>query len=279
MDEMGAGAGFGPHPLCFGKHIPIRSRVFSTGLPRGGSAFKTPKIATLPLALTAAALGLAISGCGKPPPPPPPPQDPPPAPVVPRETPLPPPPPPAPPPDAVDIACEDGDTASPDLFLSMLPQCGDRVNVVAVGGATPELARLLHERAPTNVLTLDAPDRLTDVLGKSRDRITFLLVSEPGSEPGNHDGSELPTMEAALRGILDARDAHSPSTVVVARFPERFAAVIGRLTSGTQALERRIIAVPAGGEPAARTLDAIAARCGDLLADGTGGARRCQLRP
>lgn len=244
-----------------------------------GSLLKRTPAALAPFAVTAAALGLALAACGKPPPPPPPPQDPPPAPVVPREAPLPPPPPPAPPPDAVDIACEDGDTASPDLFLSMLPQCGDRVNVVAVGGATPELARRLRERTPANILTLDAPDRLTHVLGRSRDRITFLLLSGRGSEPGNHDGDGSRTVEAAFRGILDARDAHSPSTVVVARFPERFAEVIARLTSGTQALERRIIVVPQDDEPAPRTLDAIAARCGDLLADGTGGARRCHLRP
>ena len=161
----------------------------------------------------------------------------------------------------------------------MLPQCGDRVNVVAVGGATRELARLLRERTPANVLTLEARDRLTDVLGRSRDRITFLLLSGRGSEPGNHGGNEPGTVEAAFRGILDARDAHSPGTVVVARFPERFDEAIASLTSGTQALERRIIVVPADGEPAARTMDAIATRCGDLLADGTGGARRCQLRP
>lgn len=236
-----------------------------------GSLLKRTPAALAPFAVTAAALGLAFAACGKPPPPPPPPQDPPPAPVVPREAPLPPPPPPAPPPDAVDIACEDGDTASPDLFLSMLPQCGDRVNVVAVGGATRELARLLRERTPANILTLDAPDRLTHVLDKSRDRITFLVLSGRGGEPG--------TMEPAFRGILDARDAHSPSTVVVARFPERFEEAIGRLTSGTQALERRVIVVPPGGEPATRIMDAIATRCGDLRDDGIGGARRCQLRP
>ena len=229
-------------------------------------------IAALALfALATAGLGLAVSGCGKPPPPPPPPRDPPPAPVVPREAPLPPPPPPLPPPDAVDIGCDDGDTASPDLFLSMLPQCGDRVNVVAMGGATRELARLLRERAPTNVLDLDAPDRLADVLGKSRDRITFLVLSGRDGEPS--------TMETAFREILESRDAQSPSAVVVAHFPERFDDVIVRLTSGTQALERRIIVVPEGDEPAARIMDAIATRCGDSLTDGTGGARRCHLRP
>lgn len=232
---------------------------------------KKTKFAVALFALAAAGLGLSVSGCGKPPPPPPPPQDPPPAPVVPRETPPPPPPPPLPPPDPVDIVCEDGDTALPDLFLSMLPQCGDRVNVVAMGSVTGELARLLRERTPTNFLNLDAPDRLTDVLGKSRGRVTFLLVSGRGGEPS--------TTETAFREILDSRDAHSPSTVVVAHFPERFDEVIVRLTSGTQALERRIIVVPEGDDPAARILDAIAARCGDLLADGTGGARRCHLRP
>ena len=243
----------------------------------GDSAFRTTKTAALPLALTLATL--AVSGCGKPPPPPPPPQEPPPAPVVPREAPLPPPPPPLPPADAVDIACEDGDTASPDLFLSMLPQCGNRVNVVAVGGPTRELARLLRERTPANVLTLEAPDRLTHVLGKSRHRITFLVLSGRGSGPGAHDGSEPRTAEAAFRGVLDARDAHSPSTVVVARLPERFDEVIGRLTSGTQALERRIIVVPDDGDPASRIMDAITARCADLLTNGPAGPRRCHLQP
>ena len=166
-------------------------------------------IAVLALsALAAAGLGLAVSGCGKPPPPPPPPREPPPAPVAPREAPPPPPPPPLPPPDAVDIGCDDGGTASPDLFLSMLPQCGDRVNVVAVGGAARDLARLLRQRTPTNVLELDAPDRLTDVLSNSRGRITFLVLSGHGGEPAG---------EAAFRGILATRDAHSPATVVVAQ--------------------------------------------------------------
>ena len=228
-------------------------------------------IAALALsALAAAGLGLTVSGCGKPPPPPPPPQDPPPAPVAPREPPLPPPPPPLPPPDAVDIACDDGDTVSPDLFLSMLPQCGDRVNVVAMGGMTGELARLLRERTPANVLDLEAPDRLTDVLSKSRDRITFLVLS------GN-DGHL--AAEAAFRQILDSRDAHSPSTVVVTHFPETFDEALVRLTAGTQALERRIIVVPEGGEPAARILDAITTRCEDVLANGTRGPRRCHLQP
>ena len=229
-------------------------------------------IAVLALsALAAAGLGLAVSGCGKPPPPPPPPREPPPAPVAPREAPPPPPPPPLPPPDAVDIGCDDGGTASPDLFLSMLPQCGDRVNVVAVGGAARDLARLLRQRTPTNVLDLEAPDRLTDVLRKSRDRITFLVLSGRGGEPS--------TMETAFREILESRDAQSPSAVVVAHFPERFDDVIVRLTSGTQALERRIIVVPEGDEPAARIMDAIATRCEDFLADGTRGPRRCHLRP
>ena len=222
-------------------------------------------------AVAAAGLGLAVSGCGRPPPPPPPPQDPPPAPVAPREAPLPPPPPPLPPPDAVDIGCDDGDTASPDLFLSMLPQCGDRVNVVAMGGTTRELARLLRERTPTNALDLEAPDRLTDVLSRARDRITFLVLSGRDDEPS--------TMETAFREILESRDARSPSAVVVAHFPERFDDVIVRLTSGTQALERRIIVVPQGDEPAARIMDAIATRCGDSLTDGTGGPRRCHLQP
>ena len=244
-----------------------------------GSLLKRTPAALAPFAVTAAALGLAFVGCGKPPPPPPPPQDPPPAPVVPREAPLPPPPPPAPPPDAVDIACEDGDTASPDLFLSMLPQCGDRVNVVALGGMTSELARLLRERTPTNVLTLDAPDRLTDVLGKSRDRITFLVLSGRGGEPRNHGEGELRTPEAAFRGILDARDAHSPGTVVVTHLPARFDEAVVRLTAGTQALERRVIVVPGGHESAAPIVDAIATQCGEFPADGTGGARRCHLRP
>ena len=171
----------------------------------------------------------------------------------------------------MDIGCDDGDTASPDLFLSMLPQCGDRVNVVAMGGTTRELARLLRERTPTNVLDLGAPDRLTDVLSRSRDRITFLVLSDRDGDPA--------TMETAFREILESRDARSPSAVVVAHFPERFDDVIVRLTSGTQALERRIIVVPEGDEPAARIMDAIATRCGDSLTDGTGGARRCHLQP
>ncbi len=171
----------------------------------------------------------------------------------------------------MDIGCDDGDTASPDLFLSMLPQCGDRVNVVAMGGATPELARLLRERTPTNVLNLDAPDRLIDVLSNSRDRITFLVLSGRATEPS--------TMETAFREILESRDARSPSAVVVAHFPERFDDVIVRLTSGTQALERRIIVVPQDDDPAARIMDAIATRCGNSLTNGTGGPRRCHLRP
>ena len=190
--------------------------------------------------------------------------------MVPREPPLPPPPPPLPPPDAVDIGCDDGDTASPDLFLSMLPQCGDRINVVAMGGVTGELARLLRERTPTNILNLAAPDRLSDVLSKSRDRITFLVLSGRGGDLA---------AEAAFRGILATRDAHSPATVVVADLPERFDDIIVRLTAGTQALERRIIVVPEGDEPAARILDAITTRCEDLLANGTPGPRRCHLRP
>ena len=159
---------------------------------------------------------------------------------------------------------------SPDLFLSMLPQCGDRVNVVAMGGATPELARLLRQRTPANVLDLEVPDRLTDVLSKSRDRITFLVLS--GS-----DGDL--AAETAFRQILDSRDAHSPSTVVVAHFPETFDEAVVRLTAGTQALERRIIVVPEGDEPAARIMDAITTRCEDLLSNGTPGPRRCHLRP
>ncbi len=222
-------------------------------------------------ALAAAGLGLAASGCGRPPLPPPPPQDPPPAPVAPREAPLPPPPPPRPPPDAVDIGCDHGDTASPDLFLSMLPQCGDRVNVVAMGGTARDLARLLRERTPANVLDLEAPDRLTDVLSKSRDRITFLVLSGSDGDPS--------TMETAFRKILESRDARSPSAVVVAHFPERFDDVIVRLTSGTQSLERRIIVVPQSDEPAARIMDAIATRCGDSLTNGTAGPRRCHLQP
>ena len=86
-------------------------------------------------------------------------------------------------------------------------------------------------------------------------------------------------METAFREILESRDAGSPSAVVVAHFPERFDDVIVRLTSGTQALERRIIVVPEGDEPAARIMDAIATRCGDSLTNGTGGPRRCHLQP
>ena len=66
---------------------------------------------------------------------------------------------------------------------------------------------------------------------------------------------------------------------MVARLPERFDEVIGRLTSGTQALERRIIVVPDDGDPAPRIMDAITARCTDLLTNGPAGPRRCHLRP
>ncbi|MCY4058505.1 MAG: hypothetical protein OXG44_10940, partial [Gammaproteobacteria bacterium] len=102
------------------------------------------------------------------------------------------------------------------------------MNVVAMGGVTGEQARLLRERTPANVLDLEAPDRLTDVLSKSRDRITFLVLSGSDGDPS--------TMETAFREILESRDARSPSAVVVAHFPERFDDVIVRLTSGTQSL-------------------------------------------
>ncbi|MCY4628537.1 MAG: hypothetical protein OXE58_13365, partial [Acidobacteria bacterium] len=59
----------------------------------------------------------------------------------------------------------------------------------------------------------------------------------------------------------------------------KFDEFIVRLTSGTQARERRVIVVPEADETPDRVVDTIAARCGDLLTNGTGGARRCQLRP
>lgn len=204
------------------------------------------------------------------------------------------------------MGCDDGDTASPDLFLSMLPQCGDRVNVVAIGDSRPsaagasftrEFARRMRDRAATNLLNLAAPGELADVLSRSRGRVTFLLVSGGGDAEGSGasnpspanaggngtrsdaDNGELQTMETTFRGILDARDTHSPNTVVVTHLDPKFDEFIVRLTSGTQALERRVIVVPEADEPADRVVDTIAARCGDLPADGTGGARRCHLRP
>ena len=234
--------------------------------------------ALLPVAAAAAGLGFlafVVSGCGRPPPPPPPPLDPPPAPVAPRPEPAPPPPPPLPAPDAVDLGCDGGDTESPDLFLSMLPQCGDRVNVVAIGGPgfpLPEFARRMRERTATNVLNLATPTRLPDVLGKSRDRITFVLLSI-----GNEEG--IGPSETDIRALLDTRDAHSPNTVVVTHLPREFDEVLANLSSGTQARQRRIIVVPQDDDPARRIVDTIAARCGDSLTDGPGGAHRCQLRP
>ena len=187
----------------------------------------------------------------------------------------------------------------------MLPQCGDRVNVVAIGDSRPsaagasftrKFARRMRDRTATNLLNLAAPDELAGVLSKSRGRVTFLLVSGGGdaessgvSNPSpvnagangtksDADG-ELQRMETTFRGILDVRDTHSPNTVVVTHLDPKFDEFIVRLTSGTQARERRVIVVPEADEPADRVVDTIAARCGDLLTDGTGGARRCQLRP
>lgn len=236
--------------------------------------------ALLPVAVAAAGLGFVVSGCGRPPPPPPPPLDPPPAPVASRPEPAPPPPPPVPAPDAVDLGCDDGATASPDLFLSMLPQCGDRVNVVALGDSgfpLPVFARLMRERTATNILNLATPDRLADVLDKSRGRITFVLLSAD-NRPAT-DEERFSRFETDIRSLLDARDAHSPNTVLVIHLPREFDEALASLTSGTQALQQRIIVVPQDDDPARRTVNTIAARCGDFLTGGPGGAHRCQLRP
>jgi len=113
-----------------------------------------------------------------------------------------------------------------------------------------------------------------NVLSGEREQGTLALtLAQPVSARG------VVSAKLAFRAILESRDARSPSAVVVAHFPERFDDVIVRLTSGTQSLERRIIVVPEGDEPAARIMDAIATRCGDSLTDGTGGPRRCHLQP
>ena len=178
------------------------------------------------------------------------------------------------------MACDEGAAASPDLFISMLRQCGDRVNVIAIGGPgrslpdaslTREFARLLRAETPTNVLHLVAwgseaaatpsgvmQHQLANVLRKTADKITFVLLPgggndlaganalDPlvltaggGKEPQDYVdeerlGSTLQRIERAFRAILDARDAHSPNTVVVSpaygdadTFGPRIRAVLG----------------------------------------------------
>ncbi len=102
------------------------------------------------------------------------------------------------------MACDEGAAASPDLFISMLRQCGDRVNVIAIGGSgrslpdaslTREFARLLRNETPTNVLHLVASGaeaaatpsgqlqyQLANVLRKSAGKITFVLLSGGGND-------------------------------------------------------------------------------------------------
>ena len=178
------------------------------------------------------------------------------------------------------MACDEGAAASPDLFISMLRQCGDRVNVIAIGGSglslpdaslAREFARLLRNETPTNVLHLAASGneagatpsgqmqyQLANVLRKTADKITFVLLSGGGNDlagesaldpllPGTGSGKEpqdyvdkerlestLQRIERAFRAILDARDAHSPNTVVVSpaygdagAFGPRIRAVLG----------------------------------------------------
>ncbi len=222
---------------------------------------KTATTAVL-LLLAAGVAGFTASACFRAPrTPPPPPHEPPP----PRPAPLPPPPPPPPPlppPDAVDLACDAGETASPDVFLSMLPQCGDRVNVVSLGASPGEFARLLRERTPTNLLALTAPDALAAVLDKSRDRVTFVLLS----------GTESP-----LDPILTARDAHAPNTVLVA---------FGEAAAPAPEDTHRLLRVPPDDPPtipslAHRIFHTVTTNCHDLFGLPTGpqGARHCQLHP
>ena len=86
----------------------------------------------------------------------------------------------------------------------MLRQCGDRVNVIAIGGSglslpdaslTREFARLLRNETPTNVLHLVASGaeaaatpsgqlqyQLANVLRKSAGKITFVLLSGGGND-------------------------------------------------------------------------------------------------
>ncbi len=176
----------------------------------------------------------------------------------------------------------------------MLRQCGDRVNVVAIGGSglslpdatlAREVARLMRDKTPTNVLHLGEPEtgatasgqvqpRLADVLRKSNDNITFVLLSgvgsdlagendpdtpllnnDSGNEPQDHVDQErlegtVQRIERAFRGILDARDGYSPNTVVVTHLSQRFDEVILRATPGQPAHSRRIIVVPAEDTPA-----------------------------
>ena len=171
----------------------------------------------------------------------------------------------------MDIGCAAGETASPDVFLSMLPHCGDRVNVVAVGVSTSEFARLMRERTPTNVLNLTAPEALAHVLNRSYDKIAFVLVSGDGDAAG----------ENALDEVLNARNAHSPRTVMVV-----FGEPVSDEAAEGEARRDRFIAVPAEdplttAEAARRGFAAVTARCPDLFqsANPAGGARHCQLEP
>ena len=213
----------------------------------------------------------------------------------------------------------------------MLRQCGDRVNVVEIGGSglslpeatlAREVARLMRDKTPTNVLHLGEPEtgatasgqvqpRLADVLRKSNDNITFVLLSGVGSDlaggkqPPDHVDQErlegtVQRIERAFRGILDARDGYSPNTVVVTHLSQRFDEVILRATSGQPAHSRRIIVVPAedtlaqddgseemrltptgNAKAAERIFATVAAKCRGLFgsADGAGGPRHCQLQP
>ena len=179
-----------------------------------------------------------------------------------------------------------------------------------------EVARLMRDKTPTNVLHLAEPEtgatasgqvqpRLADVLRKSNDNITFVLLSGVGSDlaggkqPQDHvDKERLGT--TLFRGILDARDGYSPNTVVVTHLSQRFDEVILRATSGQPAHSRRIIVVPAEDTPAQddgseetrltptgnakaaeRIFATVAAKCRGLFgsAGGAGGPRHCQLQP
>ena len=220
----------------------------------------------------------------------------------------------------------------------MLRQCGDRVNVVAIGGSglslpdatlAREVARLMRDKTPTNVLHLAEPEtgatasgqvqpRLADVLRKSNDNITFVLLSGVGSDLAGENDPDTPLLNndsgnqpqdhvdkerlgtTLFRGILDARDGYSPNTVVVTHLSQRFDEVILRATSGQPAHSRRIIVVPAedtlaqddgseetrltptgNAKAAERIFATVAAKCRGLFgsAGGAGGPRHCQLQP
>lgn len=242
---------------------------------------KSATAAAVLLSLAAGVSGFAASACRRPPLPPPPPQEPPPPLPPPLPPPPPPPPPPLPPPDVVDIGCDEGETTAPDLFLSMLWQCGDRVNVVAVGGSgrlppdgqpAREFARRLRARTPANVLYLGVSEggagitasgqlryELREILSKSGGKVTFILL------PGEGD----PLVgESALDTALNARNAYAPRTVLVT--PGEAAAADGG------ALRERIIEAPSED-----IFATVTARCRGLFGpeEGAVGARHCQLEP